>query len=60
MFDGDRGFLVHVSFIGWDHKTSLILLLWFYRAASEGPLKGIMGYTEEDLVSTDFTGDSRY
>jgi len=59
MFDVDRGFLVHVSFIGWDHKTSLILLLWFYRAASEGPLKGIMGYTEEDLVSTDFTGDSR-
>jgi glyceraldehyde 3-phosphate dehydrogenase len=34
-------------------------LVWFYRAASEGPLKGIMGYTEEDLVSTDFTGDSR-
>jgi glyceraldehyde 3-phosphate dehydrogenase len=32
----------------------------FYRAASEGPLKGIMGYTDEDLVSTDFTGDSRY
>jgi glyceraldehyde-3-phosphate dehydrogenase/erythrose-4-phosphate dehydrogenase len=31
-----------------------------YRAASEGPLKGIMGYVEEDLVSTDFTGDSRY
>jgi glyceraldehyde 3-phosphate dehydrogenase len=29
------------------------------KAASEGPLKGIMGYTEEDLVSTDFTGDSR-
>jgi glyceraldehyde 3-phosphate dehydrogenase len=31
-----------------------------YRAASEGPLKGIMGYAEEDLVSTDFLGDSRY
>ena len=29
------------------------------KAASEGPLKGIMGYVEEDLVSTDFTGDSR-
>ncbi|XP_008800947.1 glyceraldehyde-3-phosphate dehydrogenase 3, cytosolic-like [Phoenix dactylifera] len=26
---------------------------------SEGRLKGIMGYTEEDLVSTDFIGDSR-
>jgi len=31
-----------------------------YRAASEGPLKGIIGYVEEDLVSTDFVGDSRY
>jgi glyceraldehyde 3-phosphate dehydrogenase len=35
-------------------------LLLLYRAASEGPLKGIMGYVEEDLVSTDFVGDSRY
>lgn len=26
---------------------------------SEGKLKGILGYTEEDLVSTDFVGDSR-
>jgi glyceraldehyde 3-phosphate dehydrogenase len=32
----------------------------FFRAASEGNLKGIMGYVEEDLVSTDFIGDSRY
>lgn len=28
------------------------------KAASEGPLKGILGYTDEDLVSTDFVGDS--
>jgi glyceraldehyde-3-phosphate dehydrogenase/erythrose-4-phosphate dehydrogenase len=35
-------------------------LILLYRAASEGPLKGIMGYVEEDLVSTDFVGDSRY
>jgi len=27
--------------------------------ASEGPLKGIMGYTEDEVVSTDFLGDSR-
>jgi len=27
--------------------------------ASEGELKGILGYTEEDVVSTDFLGDSR-
>lgn len=27
--------------------------------ASEGPLKGILGYTDEDVVSTDFVGDAR-
>jgi glyceraldehyde 3-phosphate dehydrogenase len=26
---------------------------------SEGSLKGVMGYTEDDVVSTDFVGDSR-
>jgi len=29
------------------------------KKASEGELKGILGYTEETLVSTDFRGDSR-
>jgi len=29
------------------------------KQASEGPLKGILGYTDEDLVSTDFVGDDR-
>lgn len=28
------------------------------KEASEGPLKGILGYTEEEVVSTDFVGDS--
>jgi glyceraldehyde 3-phosphate dehydrogenase len=28
------------------------------KAASEGPMKGIMGYTEEEVVSTDFIGES--
>lgn len=27
--------------------------------ASEGPLKGILGYTEDDVVSSDFIGDTR-
>ncbi|KAA8527202.1 hypothetical protein F0562_008569 [Nyssa sinensis] len=27
--------------------------------ASEGPLMGILGYTDEDVVSNDFVGDSR-
>jgi glyceraldehyde 3-phosphate dehydrogenase len=29
------------------------------RKAAEGPLKGILGYTDEELVSTDFRGDPR-
>ncbi|MDR1517556.1 MAG: type I glyceraldehyde-3-phosphate dehydrogenase [Dysgonamonadaceae bacterium] len=29
------------------------------KAASEGELKGILGYTEEDVVSSDFIGDAR-
>ena len=29
------------------------------KAASEGPMKGILGYSEEQLVSSDFKGDAR-
>lgn len=29
------------------------------KAASENELKGILGYTEDEVVSTDFLGDSR-
>ncbi|KAL2084092.1 hypothetical protein ACEWY4_019610 [Coilia grayii] len=29
------------------------------KAASEGPLKGILGYTEQQVVSSDFNGDNR-
>ena len=29
------------------------------KAAAAGPLKGILGYTEEDVVSSDFIGDPR-
>jgi glyceraldehyde 3-phosphate dehydrogenase len=28
------------------------------KAAAEGPLKGILGYTEEEVVSSDFVGDN--
>lgn len=29
------------------------------KAASEGDMKGVLGYTEDEVVSTDFLGDSR-
>ncbi|MCM1323485.1 MAG: type I glyceraldehyde-3-phosphate dehydrogenase, partial [Acetobacter sp.] len=29
------------------------------KKASEGELKGILGYTEDDVVSSDFLGDAR-
>lgn len=28
------------------------------KEASEGPLKGILGYTDEEVVSSDFIGDT--
>ena len=28
-----------------------------YKAAAEGPLKGILKYTEDDIVSSDIAGD---
>ena len=28
------------------------------KAASEGPMKGILGYTEDDVVSSDFIGQT--
>lgn len=30
-----------------------------FKDASEGSMKGVVGYTEEDVVSTDFIGDTR-
>jgi glyceraldehyde 3-phosphate dehydrogenase len=29
------------------------------KAASENEMKGILGYTEDEVVSTDFLGDAR-
>jgi glyceraldehyde 3-phosphate dehydrogenase len=29
------------------------------KAASEGPMKGVLGYTEDEVVSADFIGDAR-
>ena len=29
------------------------------KQASEGEMKGILGYTEDDVVSSDFLGDTR-
>ena len=29
------------------------------KEASEGEMKGILGYTEDDVVSSDFLGDAR-
>jgi len=29
------------------------------KAAADGPLKGILGYTDEEIVSADFIGDRR-
>lgn len=37
----------------------VVVVVVYRRKESEGSLKGILGYTEEDVVSTDFVGDNR-
>jgi glyceraldehyde 3-phosphate dehydrogenase len=39
--------------------TSLEAIHAALKAASEGPMKGILGYTDEEVVSSDFIGDPR-
>ena len=40
-----------------EKATSLAEINAALKAASEGPLKGILGYTDEEVVSSDFIGD---
>ena len=40
-------------------ETSVEELNDAFRAAAEGPMKGILGVSDDPLVSTDFRGDSR-
>jgi len=44
---------------GADAKSAYEAIKAAMKAASEGDLKGILGYTEEDVVSTDFNHDKR-
>jgi len=39
-------------------ETTMDEIKKVFKAASEGELKGIMGYTELPVVSTDFIGDT--
>ena len=61
-------FLLSKICVGSKHTSYPANLQWIlqtytsslcFRAASEGALKGILGYTDEDVVSNDFVGDSR-
>ena len=40
-------------------ETSVEEINGAFRAAAEGPMKGILGVSDEPLVSTDFRGDTR-
>ncbi len=42
-----------------EKSTSLEELNGAFKAAAEGPMKGILGYSEEPLVSMDYKGDPR-
>jgi glyceraldehyde 3-phosphate dehydrogenase len=39
--------------------TSLAEINAAMKAAADGPMKGVLGYTEEEIVSSDFVGDRR-
>jgi glyceraldehyde 3-phosphate dehydrogenase len=41
-----------------DKSTSYPEICAAMKAAAEGALKGVLGYTDEEVVSTDFTGDT--
>lgn len=42
-----------------DKATSLKAINGAMKKASEGSMQGVLGYTEEDVVSSDFIGDTR-
>lgn len=42
-----------------DKSTSYKEICEAMKAASEGPMQGILGYTEDPVVSSDFTSDNR-
>jgi len=42
-----------------EQETTTDELRRVFKEAAQGPLKGILGYSEEPLVSVDFKGDSR-
>jgi len=42
-----------------EKETSYDEIKKVFKKASEGELKGILGYTEDDVVSQDFVGDAR-
>jgi glyceraldehyde 3-phosphate dehydrogenase len=41
-----------------EKATSLAEINAAMKAASEGPMKGVLAYTEDPVVSSDFIGDS--
>jgi glyceraldehyde 3-phosphate dehydrogenase len=51
--------IVDLSFVSEKPMTKDAIHAAMKAAAEAGPLKGILGYTEEPLVSSDFIGDPR-
>jgi glyceraldehyde 3-phosphate dehydrogenase len=42
-----------------DKATTLAEINAAMKAAAEGPMEGVLGYTEDEVVSSDFIGDAR-
>lgn len=52
-------FKIKWSLILFLNGVNFLFCVFKCREESEGKLKGILGYTEDDVVSTDFIGDNR-
>ena len=49
--------VIDLTFVSQSSPTTVDAINAAVKAAAEGPLKGILGYTDEELVSTDFSGN---
>ena len=58
MFNGATSILVDFT-ADVERPTSVAELNDAFREAASGPMKGILGVSDEPLVSTDFRGDAR-
>ena len=53
------GYVNDINFHDFNARNVFLGCVVLFRAEAEGSMKGILGFTEDDVVSTDFVGDCR-